>query len=159
MRTSEGNNSNKSARLSKMHCTCPEDHSEDNFFSRIWKFHILHQISYEFLSTFWQIFPISLSKLHSKRSDEHLRDFVLRQKFHFLLVGIRGVNFVIFSRNCLIILSKAHSSCIEDFFWAVFPENFVFYSCFRTLVEDFSLFWELFLLGCQYCLERVQKRC
>ena len=45
-------------------------------------------------------------------------------------------------------------------FWAVFSWEIVYlYLCFRTLVEDFSHFWELFLLGSQYCLERVQRRC
>ena len=83
----------------------------------------MHQISYEILSTFSKSIPILLSKLHSKRSDEHLRDFILPQNFLFLLVGIRCVSFLIFSQNVLIILSKARSSCIEEFFGQFFPEK------------------------------------
>ena len=160
MRTSEENNSNNSARLSKLQCTCPEDHLEDNYFSRNESFIFCTIFRTNFFPICAKILPILSPRLLSKRSDDYLREFILRQNFLFLLVGIRNVNFVTFysKRSCHFV--KSIFFLYRGIFWAGFSRKIVyFYSCFWTLVKDFSPFWQLFLLCYLYCLERVQRRC
>ena len=64
----------------------------------------------------------------------------MRQKFLFLLVGIRGVNFLIVTQNVPVSLSKAHSTCIEEFFGQSFPEILCIF------IPVFGLWSKIFLI-------------
>ena len=68
----------------------------------------------------------------------------MRQKFLFLLVGIRGVNFLIITQNVPVNLSKAHSSCIEEFFGQSFPEILCIF------IPVFGLWSKIFLIFDSY---------